>query len=71
MALNSCLEDPAKNSYGLALYKIVELFIRIRASGMVFLPVKALGPPFGQVHEGMTKWFKYCGPEFCGALFLT
>ena len=66
----SCLEDPEKNLKGLAPYKIVELFIRIRISRMVFLPVKPLGP-FEHVHEGMTKWFKCCTAEFYGVLFMT
>ena len=35
---------------------------------MVFLPVKPLGP-FEHVHEGKSKWFKYCRPEFDGVLF--
>ena len=35
---------------------------------MVFLPVKPLGP-FEHVHEGKSKWFKYCKPEFDGVLF--
>ena len=35
---------------------------------MVFLPVKPLGP-FKHVHEGKSKWFKYCRPEFDSVLF--
>ena len=35
---------------------------------MVFLPVKPLGP-FEHVHEGKSKWFKYCRPQFDGILF--
>ena len=61
MGIYSCLENPEKNPYGLEPYKIVELFIQIRTSGMVFLPVKALRP-FEHVHEGTTKWFIYCRP---------
>ena len=68
MGLYSSLEHAEKNLNGLASYKIVELFIRIRISEMVFLPVKPLGP-FEHVHEGMTKWFKYCRAEFYGVLF--
>ena len=67
MELSSCLEEPEKNRNGLAPYKIVELFIRIRTSGLVYLPVKLLGP-FEHVHEGMTKWFKYCRLEFYSGL---
>ena len=35
---------------------------------MVFLPVKRLGH-FEHVHEGNSKWFKYCRPEFDSVLF--
>ena len=35
---------------------------------MVFLPAKPLGP-FQHVHDGKSKWFKYCRPEFDGVLF--
>ena len=49
-------------------YAIVELFIYIQTSEMVFLPIKPLGP-FRHVHEGKSKWFKYCRPESDGVLF--
>ena len=48
-------------------HTIVELFLKTRTSGMVFLPVKPLGP-FEHVHEGKNKWFK-CRPEFYDVLF--
>ena len=70
MGLYSCLEDPEKNPNDLAPYKIVELFIRIQTCGLVYLPVKPLGP-FEHVHEAMTKWFKYCRLEFDSVLFMT
>ena len=35
---------------------------------MVFLLVNPLGP-FDHVHEGKSKWFKYCRPEFYDVLF--
>ena len=69
MRLSFFLEDPEKNPYGLAPYTIVELFIQISTPGMVFLPVKPLGP-FEHVHEGKTKWLKYCIPEFYDVLFV-
>ena len=35
---------------------------------MVYLPVKPLGP-FEHIHEGKSKWLKYCSPEFSIVLF--
>ena len=51
-------------------HTIVELFIKIRTSGMVLLLVKPLRH-FKHVHEGKSKWFKYCKPEFYDVFFMT
>ena len=66
----SYLEDLEKNPYALAPYTIAELLIQIRTSGMAFSGLKPL-TPIQHIHEGMTKWFKYCRPEFYGVLFKT
>ena len=42
--LQSYLEGSEKNSYGLAPHTIVEPFVWIQISGIVFFPVKPLGP---------------------------
>ena len=45
--------DPEKNSYGVAPYTCVELFIQIRISGMVLLPKKRL-LAYKHFHKGRT-----------------